>query len=369
VSDRASRPRRFARSLGRQLARLKPNRRLKFTREGRAFIFITLAIGMAAINTGNNLLYLLLGWLLSVIVASGVLSELSLRSLGVARRPPPHVYASRPFLMEIAVGNLKRRLSSFSIEIEDLIDGRPLDKKCYFLKIPPSRTQKTSYRHTFSRRGVYRFGGFRIGSKFPFTLFRKSRDFAAAGEVLVYPAVYPVALPRPRALSLGDAPVARKGRHGEFFGLREYRDGDGRHDIHWRSSARMGRLMVREYEEEAQQRATLVLDNALPRDPDEAERDELERAVSLTASLAAAYLGAGYAVRLIARGALVPFSAGPSQLARILRELALLATVTAEVPYRGALDSGSDSVWVSPRAGAEDAPAGVTHVVSATSVP
>jgi hypothetical protein len=61
-------------------------RRLKLTREGKYFIFITFGVGVAAINTGNNLLYLLLGMLLSLIIVSGVLSELSLRHLTVARR-------------------------------------------------------------------------------------------------------------------------------------------------------------------------------------------------------------------------------------------------------------------------------------------
>ena len=63
-------------------------RELKFTREGKYFVAITIGIGLAAINTGNNLLYLLLGWLLSMIIASGSLSNMSLKRLTVRRRPP-----------------------------------------------------------------------------------------------------------------------------------------------------------------------------------------------------------------------------------------------------------------------------------------
>lgn len=343
---------------------MRPNRKLRLTREGRYFVFITIAIGMAAVNTGNNLLYLLLGWLLSVIIASGVMSDLSLRGLRVRRKPPPQVYANRPFLMEITVENTKARLSSFSVEIEDLIGGRPLDKKCYFLKIPPGRTQRTSYRHTIARRGLHRFDGFRIGSKYPFALFRKTRDAAGDGEVLVLPTVYPVPPPAPRARYQGETASRRVGRHGEFFGLREYRDGDDRHDIHWRSSARMGRLMVREYEQEAQQRATILVDNALPQDADREHHDALEQAVSLAASLATTYVKIGYQVRLVARGELVPFGAGPSHLLRVLRALALLRTVTDKMPYAGAVDPGSDSVLVVPRGVPRaGAPAGVTHVL------
>jgi len=93
-----------------RLARLfRRSRRLRSTREGKYFIAITIGVGLAAINTGNNLLFLLLGWMCSVIIASGVLSELSLRGLVVMRVPPPRVFAGRPFLMGISLRNSKRR--------------------------------------------------------------------------------------------------------------------------------------------------------------------------------------------------------------------------------------------------------------------
>jgi uncharacterized protein (DUF58 family) len=344
---------------------LRPPRRLKFTREGRYFVAITIGIGLAAINTGNNLLYLLLGWLLSVIVASGALSDVSMRGLMVRRRAPGRIHANRPFLMEISVENVKSSLASYSIEIEDLVEGKPLDKKCYFLKVPPGRTQRTSYRHTFTRRGLYQFDGFRIATKFPFALFRKSRDVSSAGEVLVFPAVYPVPPLAPRARHVGETQVARLGRRGEFFGLREFRDGDDRRSIHWRSTARTGRMMVREYEEESQRRTTIVIDNALPADPDRDMEDALEDAISLAASLASTYIGMGYSVRLIARGTQLPFSAGPSQLTRILKALALLETVTDERGFSAMLDPRVETIMVVPRGIAVQSgrPTDVSHVM------
>jgi uncharacterized protein (DUF58 family) len=324
---------------------LRPPRRLSFTREGRLFVLVAIGCGFAAVNTGNNLLYLLLGWALAFIVASGVLSERDLRGLVVRRRPPPRVFAGQPFLMEISVENAKPRLASYSIEIEDLLGGRPLDKKCYFLKIPVGKTQRTSYRHTFARRGLYTLDGFRIATKFPFGLFRKSRDVDAVGEVLVYPAITAVVRPAPRSRQQGDAIAERLGRRGEFFGLREWRDGDDRRDVHWKATARTGRTMVREYEDELGRKVVLVVDNALP-DATlaaaradaidaavQAELDALERAISRAASLATAYLEAGWSVHLVARGEEVPAGSGRPQLARVLRALALLPTVDAKVEY------------------------------------
>src|SRR5262249_1099480 len=192
--------------------RLRPPRRLSFTREGRIIVILSIGVGFAAINTGNNLLYLLLGWLLSFIIASGVLSELTLRRLTVERRPPPRIFAGEPFLMEVVIKNGKPTRASYSIEVPDLHGSTPIDNPCYFLKIPEGRQQRTSYRHTFVRRGAHVLTGYRLATKFPFALFRKSRDVDAPHELLVYPARVTVPRPPPRAATRGDAMADRLGR-------------------------------------------------------------------------------------------------------------------------------------------------------------
>jgi uncharacterized protein (DUF58 family) len=351
-------------TLGERLGRwLRPPRRLQFTREGKYFVGITVGVGFAAINTGNNLLYLLLGMMLSLIIASGVLSEMSLRDLEVSRQPPVYLHAKRPFLMGIGLKNDKRRLPSFSIEVEDLVDARPLDKKCYFLKLPAGRLQHTSYRHTFSRRGRYTFTAFRLSTKFPFALFRKSRLVERRTEVIVFPAMSPLGRPpAPRAYAAGDESRGQRGRRGEFHGMHEYREGDDPRDIHWRSTARKGRTMVREYEDEAARRVTIFLDNGLPdgeRCADELAKDGLERAVSVTASLCADFLERGYSVRLVTRGELVPWLQGPTQLMRLLRVLALLPAVPEDTPFAMKPDGHADPIVVTRR-GARRAPFGRT---------
>ena len=85
-------------NVARFFRRWKPPRKLKFTREGKYYLGITLGVGFAAINTGNNLLYLLLGMLLSLIVVSGVMSDLSLRQLTVQRRLPTRAQVGRAHL-------------------------------------------------------------------------------------------------------------------------------------------------------------------------------------------------------------------------------------------------------------------------------
>ena len=340
--------------------RLRPPRRLSFTREGRLIVIMSVGVGFAAINTGNNLLYLLLGWLLSFIIASGILSEMTLKRLKVERRPPPRVFAGEPFLMEVVIQNAKENRASFSIEVEDLVGTTPIDKRCYFLKIPAEKSQRTSYRHTFARRGLYTLSGYRLATKFPFALFRKSRDVDAPLEILVYPARVGVPRPNPKTTSRGETTANRLGRRGEFFGLREGRAGDDRRDVHWRSSARTGRLLVREYEDELARRVVIGVDNALPEAVREAVTDgaltaaqetqvsATERAISVAASLAASYLEVGWTVELCARGLHVPSGVGRSHEAKIARALALLPYVSDEVAF-APLPAKVESVLITPR--------------------
>jgi uncharacterized protein (DUF58 family) len=343
--------------VGRRFRRAwRPPRRLSFTREGKYFVGITIGVGFAAINTGNNLLYLLLGMMLSLIIASGIMSELSLRDLTVTRQPPTRIHARRPFLMGIGLSNGKKRLPSFSVEVEDLVGERPLDKKCYFLKLPAGRLQHTSYRHTFPRRGRYTYSGFRLSTKFPFALFRKSRLVEMKTEVIVFPQLAQLGHPAPpRARVAGVEAQGRKGRQGDFHGLREFRDGDDPRDIHWRSTAKAGRTLVREHEEEAARRVTVYLDNGLPDGeacPDELAKEGLERAISLAASLAADYLERGYAVRVITRGDIVPpWLQGTPQLVRLLRTLALLPTFTPDVLFPAVADGAAEPILVVRKGG------------------
>ena len=352
--------------------RLRPPRRLSFTREGRLIVVLAVGVGFAAINTGNNLLYLILGWLLSFIIASGVLSEMTLKKLEVSRRPPPRVHAGEPFLMEVVIANKKPNRSSFSIEVEDLSGTTPIDKRCYFLKIPAGKSQRTSYRHTYARRGLYTLTGYRIATKFPFALFRKSRDVDAPLEVLVYPARVNVPRPPPRTTSRGESTADRLGRRGEFHGLRERRSGDDRRDIHWRSSARTGRLLVREYEDELARKVVVCVDNALPEGVRDAVKDgamtpaheaavsAVERAISVAASLAASYLEVGWTVELCARGLHVPAGVGRIHEARIARALALLPYVGDDVAL-APLPAKVESVLVLPRGvAAENRPVATT---------
>jgi uncharacterized protein (DUF58 family) len=307
-------------------------RRLRFTREGRYFVLITFLVGFAAINTGNNLLYLLFGMFVSLIVVSGVMSEFSLRELTVIRRLPPRAQVGRAHLVEIEVYNHKRRVPSYAIEVEDLRAGQPADKRCFFLKISPRSAQVAAYRRTPARRGRDHHVGFRIATRFPFGLFEKSRDLTSEGDLVIYPAVDTLVLSSDEAGDRqGGVLTLGRGTGDETAGVRPMRYGDDPRDIFWRKSTQPHQMVVRERVREARRDVTLVVET---RHPGEQPTDEfsakLERRIREVASRAVAHLKRGDSVTVSTtageRATSVP-SRGADPL---LRFLALLDSVPLE---------------------------------------
>ena len=275
-------------------------RRLRITREGKYHLGITVGVGLAAINTGNNLLYLLLGTLLSLIVVSGILSELSLRHLRVRRRLPRRAQVGRPHVVEIEVFNQKKHAPSYAIEVEDLRAGQPSDKRCFFLKISPHSMQVAAYRRTPARRGLDQHTGFRIATRFPFGFFEKSRDIELPGELVIYPAVDPITIGPPLTGNVsGSASALVRGQSDEIIGIRPMRDGDDPRDIYWRRSTHPEQMVLRERTRETRRDVDLLLDVSPPEAGSDSEfLERFERHVREVASRAVAHLRRGDTVRL-----------------------------------------------------------------------
>jgi uncharacterized protein (DUF58 family) len=261
---------------------------------------ITFGVGLAAINTNNNLLYLLLGMLLALIVVSGVMSELSLRHLSVVRRLPLRAQVGRAHFVEIEVFNRKARIPSYAIEVEDLRAHQPADKRCFFLKVSPQSAQVAAYRRIPTRRGFDLHSGFRVATRFPFGLFEKSREITAEGELIIYPAVDPVRLPPShQGPSVGLEGAVTRGYGEEFVGLRPMREGEDPRDIYWRKSAAIGQLVLRERACESRPDVTLTLDVCRPHDAGEAWDAAFERRVREVASRAVAHIKRGDRVSVV----------------------------------------------------------------------
>lgn len=303
--------------------------RLKFTREGKYFFWMSIGVGLAAINTGNNLLYLLLGMMLSLIVISGILCNISLSKLAVERTVPGEIFAGTPCLVSLSVTNQKRFFPSFSIEIEDRIEHLPKGKKCYFLKISPGSAQQTAYRLTLPRRGRYELDEVRISTRFPFALFTKTRILSVGGEMLAYPRISPVGLPAGDALKqTGWDASMQRGQGIDFFALREMQPGDELRWVHWPSTARTGTFQVREFTDDQRPQVDMMVWQEMPEGIDHAE-ERLDPAVDMAASLLLAFVQREQPVRLATATHQFPPVDHPSRLAEILQYLALLSPAEA----------------------------------------
>lgn len=293
-----------------------PRRTIWPTRDGWWTLFAAVGLGVAAVNTGNNLLYLLSSMLLALVVVSGILSEAVIRRLRVAAVLPEEIQAGRPALLGATVTSLKRWVPSYSITVEVLEGGRAV-RFIYIPRIPASDARLVTWETTLPRRGRYRLDGLRVTTRFPFGIFLKAGQPTLREEVLVFPALAPVPTHLLRQLSAGGAVAARRrGRGSDLHNLRDYRAGDDPRLVHWKSSAKTGILTVRETEAETTLDTRIVVAAG-------GDSPRLEAAVSEAASLAVHLLSAGAQVELAGRGLWVPPGRGPAQRRRALTALAL----------------------------------------------
>jgi uncharacterized protein (DUF58 family) len=298
-------------------ARVRAWRRIRFTAAGLLFTVGSLAVGFAAINTGNNLLHLLVGAMLGAMGVSGWLSERTIRGIEVSRRVPRGATVGQDVRIRYRLRNHKRRLASLALELHE----QGLPGAAFAVRVPAGGETLTRAVNTFQRRGVHALGTLTLSTTFPFGLFRREHDFDLAGELVVWPrADRPVRPPRPGAgrrprpsdVSAG----AAAGTRGEYRGLRRYRPGDDPRDIHWRTSARLAAPVIREYEQDADETLWICLD--LSAEPGAAAED----AVELAASLASRAAHEGRPFALVAGAALLPPGMGSGHLEAVLDALA-----------------------------------------------
>jgi uncharacterized protein (DUF58 family) len=260
---------------------------------------VTFGVGFAAINTGNNLLFLVLGLMLGLIIVSGVLSEVTLRRITVSRNIPVRAEAGVPFSVELAIQNEKRFAASFGVELRDEINGEPFRRRCFFLRVGAGEQRSVAYRCELSRRGRALFDGTIISTRFPFGLFEKRRFVYLEDDVIILPARLPVSVPLPfvkEGEGMENASV--QGTAGEFREIREMAEGDDFRRIHWRSTARLGHPMVRIENAEAKGFFELVLD-AAPMGPDADSLEQVERNIQAAGTIVRDLTCMGFSVRLV----------------------------------------------------------------------
>ncbi len=292
----------------------RPPRTLKVTRAGRTYLVLTLGIGLGALNTGNNLLYLVLGMQLATIVASGLLSEASLRGLCIRRLGAESPHAGEPFVYRWAVS--RQWGTAFALTLSET--HPELEGSATLALLRPGDEVVVRARLLAPRRGPYALRGVRVTTTFPLGLFRKGRVLDVPGELLVFPRRVP-APPGdvPRDGGFGERPSRRFRREGDgdTAGLRPLRQGEDARRVHWLKSAQRGQLLRVERDAEETRSVMLYVDTA-------ARGAALERSCEEAAARAHALLDGGAEVGLEAAPERFPPDHGPRHERLLLGALA-----------------------------------------------
>jgi uncharacterized protein (DUF58 family) len=329
------------------------------TQVGIVYVAIVLVIGIAALNTGNNLLYIVVAAMLAAILVSGFASAMVLRGLELDVRLPEHVFAGRATLGRIVLRNRRRWLPSFSVNVVSVEQdtsgkqwkwmpatfavppGRPPEKQwlrfrdyklrrvsrtepppgifegaAYFPYVPAGTEVTADLELRFDRRGCYRQKSFGLATRFPFAFLTKTRRVPLVREIIVYPRVEPAdeffeVLP----MITGEFETFARGRGDDLYLIREYLPEDSARHVDWKATAKSGSLKVREFSREDERKLRIVFDNpGKGVIPEKAYED----AIALAASLSWHFAGENTEISFISQG-----YSGEPDIYRFLAHLAV----------------------------------------------
>lgn len=307
------------------LAEIEERRfRFRVTLEGAFYIFFMLAIGLSALNTGTQLLFLLFAIMCAFMILSAVMAASSISDLKIERELPREVTMLEPVTIRFHVKNVKQRWSSFSLRIVDFLEDLTTVGVAFVPNVEPGKTVTTEYRSVFPCRGHYRFRRIQVISRYPFGWIKRATSRPLVSELIVLPALIDLTEnPIEAAVDAGDISSQKKGHGAGLYGIRKYIEGESVRDVHWKLTARTGNVMVREFESDEKRKASVLLDNRLEGANDHA-LDRFELAIVVTASLVNLLIERGYQVELVTASGTVGFDERPNQVRRCQRALASL---------------------------------------------
>jgi uncharacterized protein (DUF58 family) len=291
----------------------------RFTPAGIGVLVAFIMAGFMGPDSENNVAYQAFTLLLCLLLLAGGSSWRFRARFSATRRLPRFGTVGAPLQYRVSVTNLSSRAQEGLTLLETLADPRPSFTEWHAAKMADEkhvrsfrlgqRRRSNSFRFAELkpaalppirakgevdiaaqvvplRRGVLRFAGVTVAQPDPIGLFRAFSNVRLPQSTLILPKRYPlppIALPGTMKYQAGGIALASNvGQSDEFVSLREYRHGDPVRHIHWRSWARIGKPVVREFEDEFFVRHALVLDTFTQ----DSHRDLFEEAVSVAASFA-----------------------------------------------------------------------------------
>jgi len=276
------------------------------TTRGRSFLAAAAAAGTSALLLGErDLLRVAVLLALLPLLAAAYVGQTRYRLACTRSVEPGRVPVGSPARVLLRLSNLSR-LPTGTLLLEDrlpyALGSRP---RLVLERLGAQRASTVAYSVRAEVRGKYEVGPLVVRLTDPFGLCELSRSFQTVGKLTVVPQVF--SLPTVRLTGdyagSGDSRARSVAVHGEDdVATREYRNGDDLRRVHWRSTARVGELMVRREEQPWESRATIVLDTRKQGHRGDGPTSSFEWAVSATASIALHLRRSGYKIRLVTGG-------------------------------------------------------------------
>lgn len=330
----------------------RPSRRrripegIRITKVGLWYVLFAVLVAIAATNTGNNALYLVVAVMLAALVVSGVTSRANVDGLAVDLRFDEDVHANQPFSIEFELRNRSRWLPRWFLLVSASRHGVPR----LIPYLPRRGTSRGRLDLLLRRRGRRRIPSVHVSSLFPFGFFRKGVRYQVDREITVFPELYGTsATDEDPTARHGELPVRRAGWGHGLHTLRGFRHGDDPRGIHWKQTARTGEVIYMVRESDESRRLSVLFDNGVgPLESDEA-RERFERLVSETATAAVDYLDRGFEVELVTRDRALPFGLGWRQRLAVLEHLALIEPAERSGDELRSRDPGAPQVRIQAR--------------------
>ena len=293
---------------------------LQHTREGGGFILLMFGVGLGAINTGNNLLYLILAMCCSFIAVSGILSEWALKDISVEGKIPNAFYANDSTPLNLIATNNKNRMGSYALRLFFAESSVRMDQDISLFYLPPQGSlHKTAFVKAM-QRGPLNINRCRISTSFPFGFFIKSKEIPLHLTALVYPEIKEIVTP---TNGEWEEHEGRNYAHeGESLSLREFREGDSTALVHWKSSAKTEDLRVKVFIQEKTKSYKVKLGLINPLTQKKLEGAAMENEISKAASLVYSLIKEGHRVALISEGYETDYDNTPLHLTNIMNHLA-----------------------------------------------
>lgn len=278
-----------------------PNNKHRTTicHEGAYYLAMLVVLFFGVMASEANLLMALAGMLCGPLFIGWRLLAVSMKRLDARRTVPQAVSAGDLLVVNISLTNKRHRMASWAVAAEDQLrrenmSGRrhTIRPTVYFSHVPSGKTCDQAYRGRLLERGRYVLGPMKVSTRFPFGLFRRTIIFRHTDKLTVFPRLG--RLTRAWTCQRNEAAEGlqrRQQQHchssGEYFGVREWQSGDSMRRIHWRSSARHGSLIVRQFEPHRNRDLAVLVDLWQPSKPDIEALQNVELAVSFAATLVA----------------------------------------------------------------------------------